>query len=117
MINEKNGEMGFKRNAFLKTFLDSVVWRQKQFSDGVGYDWIDSLKDLVNKKVSNDMFLNAKYTFPFQTPLSKEEYYYRQIFEDHFPSNASASTVPSVPSVACSSPVALSWDKSFKKDE
>ena len=116
MINEKKMEKWVLRKCFEDFLPDSVVWRQKeQFSDGVGYDWIDSLKDLVNKKVSNDMFLNAKYTFPFQTPLSKEEYYYRQIFEDHFPSNASASTVPSVPSVACSSPVALSWDKSFKK--
>ena len=116
MINEKKMEKWVLRKCFEDLLPESVAWRQKeQFSDGVGYDWIDSLKDLVNKKVSNDMFLNAKYTFPFQTPLSKEEYYYRQIFEDHFPSNASASTVPSVPSVACSSPIALSWDKSFKK--
>ena len=92
-----------------------MAWRQKeQFSDGVGYDWIDSLKELVDKKVSDEMFKNAKFTFPFQTPMSKEEYYYRSIFESHFPSETAAKTVPSVPSVACSTPTALEWDKSFK---
>ena len=87
---------------------------KRTVSDGVGYDWIDSLKELVGVKVSDEMFSNAKFTFPFQTPISKEEYFYRSIFEEHFPSETAAKTVPSVPSVACSSPVALDWDKSFK---
>ena len=115
MITSKKMEKWVLRKSFEKYLPESVAWRQKeQFSDGVGYDWIDSLKDLVNEKVSDDMFKNAKFTFPFQTPMSKEEYYYRSIFEDHFPSETSATTVPSVPSVACSTPIALEWDKAFK---
>ena len=115
MITSEKMEKWVLRKSFEKYLPDSVAWRQKeQFSDGVGYDWIDSLKDLVNEKVSDDMFKNAKFTFPFQTPMSKEEYYYRSIFEDHFPSETSATTVPSVPSVACSTPIALEWDKAFK---
>ena len=115
MITSKKMEKWVLRKSFEKYLPDSVAWRQKeQFSDGVGYDWIDSLKDLVNEKVSDDMFKNAKFTFPFQTPMSKEEYYYRSIFENHFPSETSATTVPSVPSVACSTPIALEWDKAFK---
>ena len=115
MITSEKMEKWVLRKSFEKYLPESVAWRQKeQFSDGVGYDWIDSLKDLVNEKVSDDMFKNAKFTFPFQTPMSKEEYYYRSIFEDHFPSETSATTVPSVPSVACSTPIALEWDKAFK---
>ncbi len=115
MITSEKMEKWVLRKSFEKYLPDSVAWRQKeQFSDGVGYDWIDSLKDLVNEKVSDDMFKNAKFTFPFQTPMSKEEYYYRSIFENHFPSETSATTVPSVPSVACSTPIALEWDKAFK---
>ena len=115
MITSEKMEKWVLRKSFEKYLPKSVAWRQKeQFSDGVGYDWIDSLKDLVNEKVSDDMFKNAKFTFPFQTPMSKEEYYYRSIFENHFPSETSATTVPSVPSVACSTPIALEWDKAFK---
>ncbi|MDG1032567.1 MAG: asparagine synthase B [Flavobacteriaceae bacterium] len=115
MITSEKMEKWVLRKSFENYLPDSVAWRQKeQFSDGVGYDWIDSLKDLVNEKVSDDMFKNAKFTFPFQTPMSKEEYYYRSIFEEHFPSETSATTVPSVPSVACSTPIALEWDKAFK---
>ena len=115
MITSEKMEKWVLRKSFEKYLPKSVAWRQKeQFSDGVGYDWIDSLKDLVNEKVSDDMFKNAKFTFPFQTPMSKEEYYYRSIFENHFPSATSATTVPSVPSVACSTPIALEWDKAFK---
>ena len=115
MITSEKMEKWVLRKSFEKYLPESVAWRQKeQFSDGVGYDWIDSLKDLVNEKVSDDMFKNAKFTFPFQTPMSKEEYYYRSIFENHFPSETSATTVPSVPSVACSTPIALEWDKAFK---
>ncbi len=115
MITSEKMEKWVLRKSFEKYLPESVAWRQKeQFSDGVGYDWIDSLKDLVNEKVSDDMFKNAKFTFPFQTPMSKEEYYYRSIFEEHYPSETSATTVPSVPSVACSTPIALEWDKAFK---
>ncbi|MDC0378324.1 MAG: asparagine synthase B [Flavobacteriaceae bacterium] len=115
MITSEKMEKWVLRKSFENYLPESVAWRQKeQFSDGVGYDWIDSLKDLVNEKVSDGMFKNAKFTFPFQTPMSKEEYYYRSIFEEHFPSETSATTVPSVPSVACSTPIALEWDKAFK---
>ncbi|GER59407.1 asparagine synthase B [Patiriisocius marinus] len=103
------------REAFGDMLPHEVAWRQKeQFSDGVGYSWIDTLKELVNSEVSDDQMANAKYRFPIQTPTSKEEFYYRTIFEEHFPSDAAALTVPSVPSVACSSQVALDWDESFK---
>jgi len=115
MIDKDKMEKWVLRKSFESYLPPSVAWRQKeQFSDGVGYDWIDSLKELVDVKVSDEMFNNAKFTFPFQTPMSKEEYFYRSIFEEHFPSETAAKTVPSVPSVACSSPLALEWDKSFK---
>ena len=115
MINKDKMEKWVLRKIFEPYLPSSVAWRQKeQFSDGVGYDWIDSLKELVENKISNEMFENAKFTFPFQTPMNKEEYFYRSIFEEHFPSETAAKTVPSVPSIACSSPVALEWDKSFK---
>lgn len=103
------------REAFGDMLPAAVAWRQKeQFSDGVGYSWIDSLKEMVNKNVTDDQIVNAHYRFPIQTPKSKEEFYYRTIFESHFPSDAAALTVPSIPSVACSSQVALGWDESFK---
>ena len=115
MITKERMEKWVLRKSFENYLPQSVAWRQKeQFSDGVGYDWIDKLKELVEIEVSDNMFENAKFTFPFQTPMSKEEYYYRSIFESHFPSETAAKTVPSVPSVACSTPIALEWDKSFK---
>ena len=116
MINEKRMEKWVLRKAFESYLPKKVAWRQKeQFSDGVGYSWIDSLKELVENEVSDDDFKNANKKFSFQTPMSKEEYYYRSIFEEHFPSKTAAQTVPSLPSVACSSPVALKWDKSFQE--
>jgi len=103
------------REAFEDYLPAEVAWRQKeQFSDGVGYSWIDSLKELVDTKVTDAQMEQAAYKFPFQTPNTKEEYYYRSLFTEHFPSQAAAETVPSVPSIACSSPVALEWDESFK---
>lgn len=103
------------RKAFEDYLPESVVWRQKeQFSDGVGYSWIDSLKALVDKEVSDELFDQRAFRFPVNPPLSKEEYHYRSIFESHFPSDAAAGTVPSVPSVACSTPIALEWDAAFK---
>ena len=113
----KNGriEKWVLREAFKDYLPESVLWRQKeQFSDGVGYSWIDSLKELVSKEVSDKDLENASETFPINTPLNKEEYYYRSIFNEHFPSSAAAKSVPSVPSVACSTPQALEWDESFK---
>jgi asparagine synthase (glutamine-hydrolysing) len=115
MINGERMEKWVLRKAFEDMLPESVAWRQKeQFSDGVGYDWIDTLKEMVDSEVSDEQLENAKYKFPIQTPSSKEEFYYRSIFTDHFPSDAAALCVPSVPSVACSSPIALEWDESFK---
>ena len=113
----KNGriEKWVLREAFKEYLPDSVLWRQKeQFSDGVGYSWIDSLKELVSKEVSDSDFKNASNRFPINTPQNKEEFYYRSIFKEHFPSDAAAKSVPSVPSVACSTPQALEWDEAFK---
>jgi len=115
MINGERMEKWVLRKAFADMLPESVAWRQKeQFSDGVGYSWIDTLKEMVNEQVTDEQMANAKYRFPIQTPASKEEFHYRTIFEEHFPSDAAALTVPSVPSVACSSQVALDWDESFK---
>ncbi len=115
MINGERMEKWVLRKAFESYLPESVAWRQKeQFSDGVGYNWIDSLKELVESEVSDELMKNATYRFPIQTPATKEEYYYRSIFEEHFPSEAAALTVPSVPSIACSTPTALAWDESFK---
>jgi len=115
MITTDRMEKWVLRKAFEKYLPKSVAWRQKeQFSDGVGYNWIDTLKDLVESSVSDKQMVNAKYKFPIQTPTSKEEFYYRSIFEEFYPSDAAALTVPSVPSVACSTPIALEWDASFK---
>ncbi len=103
------------RKAFEDYLPESVAWRQKeQFSDGVGYSWIDSLKDYTSATISDEQLANASYRFPINPPQSKEEYYYRSIFAEHFPSDSAASCVPSVPSVACSTPEALAWDESFK---
>ncbi|MFY9309418.1 MAG: asparagine synthase B [Bacteroidia bacterium] len=103
------------RKAFEDYLPASVAWRQKeQFSDGVGYNWIDSLKELVKTKVTDEELANAKYRFPINPPQNKEEYHYRSIFSELFPSDSAASCVPSVPSVACSTPEALAWDASFK---
>ena len=115
----KNGRMEkwVVRKAFEDYLPESVVWRQKeQFSDGVGYNWIDSLKVMVAEKVTDEMMSTSKYRFPINTPMSKEEYFYRSIFTEHFPSDSAASCVPSVPSIACSTPIALEWDASFKNN-
>lgn len=115
MAKDGKMEKWVLRKAFESYLPASVAWRQKeQFSDGVGYNWIDSLKALVATKVTDEQQLNAKFRFPINPPMSKEEYYYRSIFSEHFPSDSAASCVPSVPSVACSTPEALAWDASFK---
>ena len=116
MAKDGKMEKWILRKAFEDYLPESIAWRQKeQFSDGVGYSWIDSLKELVAKTITDDEFKNAKFRFPIHPPMSKEEYYYRSIFTEHFPSDSAASCVPSVPSVACSTPEALAWDASFKK--
>ncbi|MDR3272139.1 MAG: asparagine synthase B [Flavobacteriaceae bacterium] len=105
------------REAFENYLPKEVVWRQKeQFSDGVGYSWIDTLKKVADEKISDRQMGLAAERFPINPPMSKEEYWFRMIFEEHFPSQAAAQTVPSVPSVACSSAVALEWDEAFKNN-
>lgn len=103
------------RKAFEDYLPHEVAWRQKeQFSDGVGYSWIDTLRQLADNKVSDSQLAQAKYRYPVNPPMSKEEYLYRSIFAEHFPSDAAAACVPSVPSVACSTAEALAWDNSLK---
>jgi asparagine synthase (glutamine-hydrolysing) len=115
MINGERMEKWVVRKAFEDMLPESVAWRQKeQFSDGVGYSWIDTLKEVVDTEVSDEQLKNANYRFPIQTPTSKEEYYYRSIFEEHFPSDAAALCVPQEASVACSTQIALDWDEAFK---
>lgn len=103
------------REAFSDMLPESVAWRQKeQFSDGVGYSWIDTLKAMTAAAVSDEDMAHAAERFPINPPRNKEEYYYRSIFEEHFPSKSAAMCVPSVPSVACSTAEALAWDKAFQ---
>lgn len=103
------------REAFAHLLPESVAWRQKeQFSDGVGYSWIDTLKQITSEAVSDEQMAYAAERFPIHTPMNKEEYYYRSIFEEYFPSESAALSVPSVPSVACSTAEALAWDASFQ---
>ena len=102
------------REAFSDMLPKDIVWRQKeQFSDGVGYSWIDTLKRMTAAAVSDEQMAHAAERFPVNPPMNKEEYFYRSIFEEHFPSESAARSVPSVPSVACSTAEALAWDASF----
>lgn len=113
----KNGkiEKWILRKAFEDYLPEDIAWRQKeQFSDGVGYSWIDTLKAIAGEKVSDSALAHAKEKFPINPPMNKEEYFYRTIFHEHFPSDSAALCVPSVPSVACSTAEALAWDASFK---
>lgn len=115
MIRDGRMEKWVVRKAFEDYLPESIAWRQKeQFSDGVGYSWIDTLKEQAESKVSDQEFAAASERFPVNTPKNKEEFLYRTIFESHFPSAAAAATVPSVKSVACSTPEALAWDASFQ---
>ena len=103
------------REAFASMLPAEVAWRQKeQFSDGVGYSWIDTLKEITASAVSDEQMAHAAERFPINPPRNKEEYYYRSIFAEHFPSDSAARSVPSVPSVACSTAEALAWDKAFQ---
>ena len=103
------------REAFSDMLPQEIVWRQKeQFSDGVGYSWIDTLKKITSEQVSDEQMAHAAERFPINTPLCKEEYYYRSIFEEHFPSESAARSVPHEASVACSTAIALEWDEAWK---
>ncbi|MFR5958521.1 MAG: asparagine synthase-related protein [Bacteroides stercoris] len=115
MCPGKEIEKKVVREAFAAMLPESVAWRQKeQFSDGVGYSWIDTLKAVTAAAVSDEQMRKASERFPVNTPMNKEEYYYRTIFEEHFPSESAARSVPSIPSVACSTAEALAWDVSFQ---
>lgn len=115
MCPGKEIEKRVVREAFAYMLPENVAWRQKeQFSDGVGYSWIDSLKAITSAAVSDEQMKHAAERFPIHTPQNKEEYYYRSIFEEHFSSSSAALSVPSVPSVACSTAEALAWDASFQ---
>lgn len=114
MCPDSTIEKKILREAFSPLLPDEVAWRQKeQFSDGVGYSWIDTLKRITAENVSDDEMAHAAERFPINPPRNKEEYFYRTLFAAHFPSDSAAATVPSVPSVACSTAEALAWDKAF----
>ena len=115
MCPEHTIEKKIVREAFAPLLPEAVAWRQKeQFSDGVGYSWIDTLKAVTAAAVTDEQMAHAAERFPINPPQNKEEYYYRSIFEEHFPSASAARSVPSVPSVACSTAEALAWDASFR---
>ena len=115
MCPEKMIEKKIVREAFADMLPAEVAWRQKeQFSDGVGYSWIDTLKSITSQAVSDEQMAHAADRFPVNPPKNKEEYYYRSIFAEHFPSESAARSVPSEASVACSTAVALEWDAAFR---
>ena len=115
MSGNKRMEKQILRETFADYLPESIRNRQKeQFSDGVGYNWIDTLKKVADKEISDQQLKNARFRFPINTPESKEAYFFRSIFEEHFPSDDAARCVPGGPSVACSTPNALAWDKALK---
>lgn len=115
MCPGKTMEKKIVREAFSDMLPEEIVWRQKeQFSDGVGYSWIDTLKKMTEELVSDEQMAHAAERFPINTPMCKEEYYYRSIFEEHFPSESAAKSVPHEASVACSTAIALEWDAAWK---
>ncbi len=115
MCPGKTIEKGLVREGFADMLPESVAWRQKeQFSDGVGYSWIDTLKKITSEAVTDEQMAHAAERFPINPPLNKEEYYYRSIFSEHFPSDSAARSVNQEASVACSTAIALEWDAAFK---
>lgn len=115
MCPGKTMEKRIVRKAFSDMLPEEIVWRQKeQFSDGVGYSWIDTLKKMTEELVTDEQMAHAAERFPINTPMCKEEYYYRSIFEEHFPSESAARSVPHEASVACSTAIALEWDEAWK---
>jgi asparagine synthase (glutamine-hydrolysing) len=116
MITAGRIEKQILREAFSELLPESIAWRQKeQFSDGVGYGWIDAVKDFTNEHVSDAEMSRAEGRFPFNTPVSKEAYWFRSVFEQHFPLASAAQTVPGGPTVACSTPEAILWDKELQE--
>ncbi len=116
MCSGETVEKKILREAFEDMLPDEITWRQKeQFSDGVGYSWIDSLKKITAEAVSDEQMAHAAERFQINPPANKEEYYYRSIFEEHFPSESAARSVPQEASVACSTAIAREWDEAFKK--
>ncbi|NCC64060.1 MAG: asparagine synthase B [Spirochaetia bacterium] len=112
----KRIEKWLLREAFKEYLPAEIVWRQKeQFSDGVGYNWIDTLKQMTSNLITDEQFALAAKRFPIHTPATKEEYYYRTLFASHFPSESAARCVPREDSVACSTATALAWDEAFRK--
>ncbi len=107
-------EKAILREAFDGALPPEILWRQKeQFSDGVGYGWIDGLKAHAEAQVTDREFAAAAARFPINPPQTKEAYFYRRIFEEHFPGAACAETIPGGKSIACSSPAAIAWDPAF----
>ena len=116
MCTDEKTEKYVLRKAFEGLIPDEILWRQKeQFSDGVGYNWIDSLKVHARAQISDKLMTSAQEKFPIQSPETKEAYYYRSIFTEFFPSDEAVLTVEAGPSIACSSPVAFRWSKEFEK--
>lgn len=114
MITSERMEKWMLRKAFENYLPSEITWRQKeQFSDGVGYSWINSLKEYAGKHVSEKMLAGANFRFPAKTPATREGYWYRSIFETHFPNPAAAELIPDGPTIACSTPTAIKWDKAF----
>jgi asparagine synthase (glutamine-hydrolysing) len=114
MAGQGRIEKALLREAFAGYLPDSILWRQKeQFSDGVGYGWIDGLKAHAEVHVSDREFAAAASRFPINPPQTKEAYFYRHIFERCFPGKACAESVPGGKSIACSSPAAIAWDAAF----
>ncbi|MBN2279440.1 MAG: asparagine synthase B [Candidatus Marinimicrobia bacterium] len=115
MCSNGRMEKQILRQTFESYLPAEIIWRQKeQFSDGVGYSWIDSLKEYADQEISDKQLANARHRFPFKTPITKEAYLYRQIFESHYPSQTAIDTVPYDASIACSTSKALEWDAAFK---
>jgi len=115
MARDGRMEKHIVRDAFRGSLPDEVLWRQKeQFSDGVGYGWIDTLKRVAEEQISDDQFSRAHHRFPVNPPLTKEGYFYREMFDAHFPGDVAAATVPGGKSIACSSPTAIAWDAAFE---
>jgi asparagine synthase (glutamine-hydrolysing) len=116
MITKGKMEKQILREAFSEMLPESIAWRQKeQFSDGVGYGWIDAVKEFADKQVSDADMSRAEGRFPYNTPISKEAYWFRGVFEQHFPLASAAQTVPGGPTVACSTPEAVLWDKELQQ--
>jgi asparagine synthase (glutamine-hydrolysing) len=116
MVTGGKMEKQILREAFAGYLPEEVLWRQKeQFSDGVGYSWIDGLKAHAEREITDKMMENARFRFPLNTPLTKEAYLYRSLFEAYYPTADAIRCVPEGPSIACSTPVAIAWDEAFAK--